>query len=229
MISGTTVPKDRADTVPAAIVAAGGEIVHFGMPVEPGNMLLLARLGEVPVIILPGCARSRRTNGLDWVLQRMLAGLPMGRAEIMAMGVGGLIRSPAEAEEDEAATCSRNRSARPPGRRVAALVLAAGSSSRMGGANKLLQPVGGMPMLRRAVNAALASRCTSVRWSPAPQARPRPASPGSTSCSSRTTPITPPAWRRRCVAGSPRCRPMPTPRWCCWPTCPSSTAATSIA
>ena len=88
LIAGSTVPKDRADTVPAAIVAAGGEILHFGMPVEPGNMLLLARLGEVPVIILPGCARSRRTNGLDWVLQRMLAGLPMGRAEIMAMGVG---------------------------------------------------------------------------------------------------------------------------------------------
>jgi molybdenum cofactor cytidylyltransferase len=164
MISGTTVPKDRADTVPAAIVAAGGEIVHFGMPVEPGNMLLLARIGAVPVIILPGCARSRRSNGLDWVLQRMLAGLPMGREQIMAMGVGGLIRSPAEADEDE--TAVQPEPARAPGRRVAALVLAAGSSSRMGGANKLLQPVGGVPMLRRAVNAALASRCTSVRWSP---------------------------------------------------------------
>jgi molybdenum cofactor cytidylyltransferase len=161
MIAGSTVPKDRADTVPAAIVAAGGEILHFGMPVEPGNMLLLARLGEVPVIILPGCARSRRTNGLDWVLQRMLAGLPMGRAEIMAMGVGGLIRSPAEAEEDEQATQPEPQRV-PAGRKVAALVLAAGSSRRMGGANKLLQPVGGIVMLRRAVNAALASRCTSV-------------------------------------------------------------------
>jgi molybdenum cofactor cytidylyltransferase len=161
LIAGSTVPKDRADTVPAAIVAAGGEILHFGMPVEPGNMLLLARLGEVPVIILPGCARSRRTNGLDWVLQRMLAGLPMGRAEIMAMGVGGLIRSPAEADEDEAATQPEPQRA-PAGRKVAALVLAAGSSRRMGGANKLLQPVGGIAMLRRAVNAALASRCTSV-------------------------------------------------------------------
>ena len=48
------------------------------------------------------------------------------------------------------------------GCRVAALVLAAGSSRRMGGVNKLLQPVGGIAMLRRAVNAALASRCTSV-------------------------------------------------------------------
>jgi molybdenum cofactor cytidylyltransferase len=161
LIAGSTVPKDRADTVPAAIVAAGGEIVHFGMPVEPGNMLLLARLGEVPVIILPGCARSRRTNGLDWVLQRMLAGLAVGRAEIMAMGVGGLIRSPAEAEEDETATQPEPQRV-PAGRRVAALVLAAGSSRRMGGANKLLQPVGGIAMLRRAVNAALASRCTPV-------------------------------------------------------------------
>jgi molybdenum cofactor cytidylyltransferase len=50
----------------------------------------------------------------------------------------------------------------PPGRRVAALVLAAGSGIRMGGDNKLLQHVGGVPMLRRVVNAALASRCTSV-------------------------------------------------------------------
>jgi molybdenum cofactor cytidylyltransferase len=161
MISGTSVPKDRGDTVPAAIVAAGGEIVHFGMPVEPGNMLLLARIGAVPVIILPGCARSRRTNGLDWVLQRMLAGLPMGREQIMDMGVGGLIRSPAEAEEDEGA--AQPEPARiPSGRRVAALVLAAGSGSRMGGANKLLQRIEGVPMLRRAVNAALASRCTAV-------------------------------------------------------------------
>ena len=161
LIAGSTVPKDRADTVPAAIAAAGGEILHFGMPVEPGNMLLLARLGDIPVIILPGCARSRRTNGLDWVLQRLLAGLPMGRNEIMAMGVGGLIRSPAEADEDETATQPEPQRA-PAGRKVAALVLAAGSSRRMGGANKLLQPVGGIAMLRRAVNAALASRCTSV-------------------------------------------------------------------
>jgi molybdenum cofactor cytidylyltransferase len=161
MVAGATVPKDRADVLPAAVVAAGGEIVHFGMPVEPGNMLLLAKIGAVPVIMLPGCARSRRTNGLDWVLQRMLAGLPMGAAEIMAMGVGGLIRSAPEAAEDaEAVAPAPQRIA--PGRRVAALLLAAGSSRRMAGANKLLAPVGGVPMLRRAANAALASRCAGV-------------------------------------------------------------------
>ncbi|MBI5790126.1 MAG: NTP transferase domain-containing protein [Rhodocyclales bacterium] len=161
MIAGATVPKDRADTIPSAIVAAGGEIVHFGMPVEPGNMLLLARIGAVPVIILPGCARSRKTNGLDWVLQRMLAGLPMGAAEIKAMGVGGLIRSAPEAEEDpDAVEPAPQRVAA--GRRIAALVLAAGSSRRMAGSNKLLQPVAGVPMVRRAANAALASRSVAM-------------------------------------------------------------------
>ena len=162
LIAGATVPKDRADTVPAGIVAAGGEILHFGMPVEPGNMLLLARIGAVPVIILPGCARSRRSNGLDWVLQRMLAGLPMGAEQIMGMGVGGLIRSPLEADEDDNAAKPEPVRAPPVGRRVAAVVMAAGSGSRMGGGNKLLQAVGGIPMVRRAVNAALASGCTPV-------------------------------------------------------------------
>lgn len=161
MIAGATVPKDRGDIIPAAIVAAGGEIEHFGMPVEPGNMLLLGRIGDVPVIVLPGCARSRRLNGLDWVLQRLLAGLPMGSTEIRAMGVGGLIRSVPEVEEDEEATeTNAQRSAS--GCRIAALVLAAGASTRMGDANKLLCEVDGVAMVRRAVNAALASRCASV-------------------------------------------------------------------
>lgn len=161
LIAGATVPKDRADTVPAGIVEAGGEILHFGMPVEPGNMLLLARIGAVPVIILPGCARSRRNNGLDWVLQRMLAGLPMGAEQIMGMGVGGLIRSPPELDE-EGNGAEPEPARAPVGSRVGAVVLAAGSGSRMGGGNKLLHAVGGVPLVRRAVNAALASRCTPV-------------------------------------------------------------------
>ncbi len=132
------------------------------MPVEPGNMLLLANLGDVPVLNLPGCARSRRSNGLDWALQRLLAGLPLTRAEIMRMGVGGLIRSPLEPEDEEEGE-EESVPAVPAGApNVAALVLAAGQSSRMGGTNKLLAEVDGVPMLLRAVNAALASRASSV-------------------------------------------------------------------
>ena len=164
LIAGATTTKDRKDLVPAAVVAAGGVIGHFGMPVEPGNMLLLAHIGDMPVVVLPGCARSRRINGLDWVLRRLLARLPVTRADIMRMGVGGLIRSPLEPDDeapdeepdDENATRSDS------GQHVAALVLAAGTSSRMGHANKLLTEVDGVAMVVRAVNAALASRAASV-------------------------------------------------------------------
>lgn len=162
LVAGATVTKDRLDVAPAAVVAAGGEVAHFGMPVEPGNMLLLARIGEVPVLVLPGCARSRRSNGLDWVLQRLHAGLPLGRAEIMRMGVGGLIRSPLEPEDEEEGEGESLPGLPASTPHVAALVLAAGRSSRMGGANKLLARVGGVPMLLRAVNAALASKAASV-------------------------------------------------------------------
>lgn len=151
LVSGAAVTKDRGDVVPAAIVALGGEISHFGMPVEPGNMLLLARIGTVPVINLPGCARSRRSNGFDWLLHRLLAKLPVGGADIMNMGVGGLIRSAHDEGEAEAA--------RP---RVGAIVLAAGRSTRMGGANKLLCTIDGVPLLSLAVDAACASQCAQV-------------------------------------------------------------------
>jgi molybdenum cofactor cytidylyltransferase len=162
LIAGATVTKDRRDVVPAAVVAAGGTIEHFGMPVEPGNMLLLANIDSVPVLVLPGCARSRRSNGLDWALQRLVAGLPLGRAEIMRMGVGGLIRSPLEPEDEEEGEVESVPAVPAGAPNVAALVLAAGRSSRMGGANKLLAEVGSVPMVLRAVNAALASKAASV-------------------------------------------------------------------
>jgi len=158
LILGATVSKDRGDVVPAAIVAAGGVIEHFGMPVEPGNMLLLARLGEVPVFNLPGCARSRRRNGFDLLLQRRLAGLPVTPHDIMGLGVGGLLHGDGE---DEAALPAPSS---PPPRpaRIAALVLAAGRSTRMGERNKLLCPVDGIPLARRVINAACASQACQV-------------------------------------------------------------------
>jgi molybdopterin biosynthesis enzyme len=91
LIAGASAITDRRDVLPAAIEAAGGVVEHFGMPVDPGNLLLLARQGGRPVLGLPGCARSPKLNGFDWVLQRLAAGLPVERSDIMAMGVGGLL------------------------------------------------------------------------------------------------------------------------------------------
>lgn len=160
LILGATVSKDRSDVVPAAITAAGGVIEHFGMPVEPGNMLLTARIGTVPVFNLPGCARSLRHNGFDIVLRRLLAGLPVTPHEIMGLGVGGLMHSVGEEEAPVPEALPAALPPRPP--RIAALVLAAGRSSRMGAKNKLLCPVDGIPLVRRAVNAACASRACQV-------------------------------------------------------------------
>lgn len=82
---------DRRDIVPQALRRAGGKLIHFGMPVEPGNLLLFGEWQRTPFIGLPGCARSPKRNGLDWVLERLAAGLPLGRKEITRMGAGGLL------------------------------------------------------------------------------------------------------------------------------------------
>ena len=84
--------SDPCDVAPEAVRRAGGQVTHFGMPVDPGNLLFFGTLGERPVIGLPGCARSPALNGADWVLERLLCGVPLTARDIMAMGVGGLLK-----------------------------------------------------------------------------------------------------------------------------------------
>ncbi|NNE79349.1 MAG: hypothetical protein HKN18_03665, partial [Silicimonas sp.] len=92
LILGASATSDRSDVIPAAIVEAGGRIDRFGMPVDPGNLLVLGDLGGTPVVGLPGCARSPAMNGVDWVLERIAAGLPIDGNAIAQMGVGGLLK-----------------------------------------------------------------------------------------------------------------------------------------
>jgi len=92
LILAATATSDRRDLAPAALVAAGGTVERFGMPVDPGNLLVLARIGAIPAIVLPGCARSPALNGADWVLERLAARLPVTGADIARMGVGGLLK-----------------------------------------------------------------------------------------------------------------------------------------
>jgi molybdenum cofactor cytidylyltransferase len=92
LILTASATSDPFDTAPQALRAAGGEVERFGMPVDPGNLLFLGRLGARPVIGLPGSARSPVLHGADWVLARVACGLPCGATEIAAMGVGGLLK-----------------------------------------------------------------------------------------------------------------------------------------
>jgi molybdenum cofactor cytidylyltransferase len=91
VVFGASAITDRRDVIPAAIEQAGGRIEHLGMPVDPGNLLLIGELAGRPVIGAPGCARSPKENGFDWVLQRLIADVPVKRADIVGMGVGGLL------------------------------------------------------------------------------------------------------------------------------------------
>jgi molybdenum cofactor cytidylyltransferase len=164
LVCGACSIADRGDVIPAAIIAAGGRIEHFGMPVDPGNLLLVGAIGAVPVIGMPGCARTSQLNGFDHVLRRLFAGLPVGRAEIAKMGVGGLLKETQWRAEPRAvakagADFAARKSAAAP--RIAALVLAAGQSSRMG-ENKLLLPLEGKPVLRHVVDAIGDSSVASI-------------------------------------------------------------------
>ncbi len=91
LVFGASAIVDRGDVIPQALTDAGGTVVHVGMPVDPGNLLMVGRIGEADVIGVPSCASSPKLNGFDWVLERLLAGLPVGRREIVAMAPGGLL------------------------------------------------------------------------------------------------------------------------------------------
>lgn len=142
LIMGASAVADRADVIPAGIEQAGGRVHQVGMPVDPGNLLILGQIGDARVLGLPGCARSPKLNGFDWVVQRFAAGLAVTAADLRAMGIGGLLM--------EIPSRPQPRRAEPEVRkapRLGALLLAAGQSRRMGPDSKLLLPFPDKPMV----------------------------------------------------------------------------------
>lgn len=160
LIFGASAIVDRLDVIPAGLQTVGGEVVHLGMPVDPGNLLMLGSFGNVPVVGVPSCARSPKLNGFDWVLQRILADVKVGREDIMSMGVGGLLKEipsrprPRENTDDNAGGKSEPR--------IAAIILGAGRSTRMGETNKLLKELDGVPVIRRTVQKIAQSRVSEI-------------------------------------------------------------------
>jgi molybdenum cofactor cytidylyltransferase len=155
IVFGASAIADRRDVIPAALEAIGGRIEHFGMPVDPGNLLMIGSAGQSAVLGAPGCARSPKENGFDWVLMRLLAGLPVERQDITGLGVGGLLMEIVTRPQPREEPLHADHS-------IAAIVLAAGRSSRMGGPNKLLAEIGGRPLVRIVVEATLGSRARPV-------------------------------------------------------------------
>jgi molybdenum cofactor cytidylyltransferase len=165
LVIGASAVLDRRDVGPAGIVRAGGEIVHFGMPVDPGNLICVGRIKNIPALVLPGCARSPKLNGIDFILTRLFAGLKVTGADIMRMGVGGLLKEfdNRPLPREKAPATPRMGAAPRSAPTIAALVLAAGRSRRMAPHNKLLvTDRAGKPMIARVVDNVLSSNARPI-------------------------------------------------------------------
>jgi len=126
LLLGASAIVDRGDVIPSGLRKAGGEVVHLGMPVDPGNLLMVGTLDESAVFGLPGCARSLNLSGFDHVLRRFFIGEPVDSALISGLGVGGLLK------EIPDRPMPRNLSSPKDARKnIVAVVLAAGESRRM--------------------------------------------------------------------------------------------------
>jgi molybdenum cofactor cytidylyltransferase len=157
LIFGASAVCDEDDVVPAAIRRAGGNVSRVGMPVDPGNLLVLGSLKGKPVLGVPGCARSPKLNGFDWVIDRLIAGVEVTPEDIAGMGVGGLLM------EIPTRPQPRDIAAAPVGSaEVWAVLLAAGQSRRMGPRNKLLAVFDGKPLVRRTAEQVAASRAAGT-------------------------------------------------------------------
>jgi len=91
LLAGETAIVDRDDIAPRAMVKAGAEVVVYGAPVDPGNLVTLAYLGDLPIVGLPGCARSPKANVIDLVLPRLLVGERLDASDFARLGHGGLL------------------------------------------------------------------------------------------------------------------------------------------
>ena len=95
LVFGASAICDKNDVVPKSLKKNNGKILRLGMPVEPGNLILLGEIKNayktITFIGMPGCARSPKENGVDWILWRILCGLSISNNNINYMGNGGLL------------------------------------------------------------------------------------------------------------------------------------------
>ncbi|WP_420409644.1 NTP transferase domain-containing protein [Hoeflea sp.] len=157
VVFGASAVTDPDDVIPAAIRSAGGKVERVGMPVDPGNLLVFGSCQGVPVVGAPGCARSPKENGFDWIVARILAGETPDSKDIARMGVGGLLKEIPTRPQPRQTGAKSDAG-------VSIVLLAAGRSSRMGEAagHKLLARFDGEPLIRRMTRVALASKAQAT-------------------------------------------------------------------
>lgn len=81
---------DPDDLTPTAIRQLGASIISHGVPAQPGNMTLVAYLGDVAILGVPGAAISLPTTMFDVFLPQIFAGLKFTKQDLINLGDGGL-------------------------------------------------------------------------------------------------------------------------------------------
>ena len=168
LICGASAMSDRRDVVPQATTKAGGHIDQLGLAVDPGNLTMVASIDDTMVIGMPGCARSSRLNGLDWILHLYLAGLPIDRIALASMAAGGLLMEiasrplPRELAPETVSVSRKSTKYSAKASRLVGIILAAGQSRRMGNENKLLMTFDGQPLIRNAANTLMTAGCEEI-------------------------------------------------------------------
>ncbi len=153
ILFGASAVCDGEDVLPQAMRLAGAMVEQVGLPVDPGNLLVLGYHGDTALIGAPGCARSPKENGFDWVLNRILSGERPRAQELTGLGVGGLLMEIPSRPQPRELPLAKNRALS-----IGILLLAAGRASRMGEAgHKLLAEFDGVPLVRRVAERALAA------------------------------------------------------------------------
>ena len=134
---------DVSDILPSIISEFGGKITSYGMPLDPGNLTLSGYINNHKILVAAGSARSDALNGLDWHLNSLHAGIEIDQDIIDSLGVGGLLK-----DIDFAVRRKRiSKNINTKKANIAAIVLSAGESKRMGEDNKLLLKVNGKTII----------------------------------------------------------------------------------
>ena len=83
---------DPDDLTPTAIRRLGADIITHGVPSQPGNMTLVAYLGDVAVLGVPGAAISLPTTVFDVLLPQLFTGDKLTKQDLIRLEDGGLCR-----------------------------------------------------------------------------------------------------------------------------------------
>jgi len=94
VVAGETAIMDPDDIIPRGLREGGVQVERYGVPVDPGHLLLLGYGGEVPILGAPGCIQGSLPDAVDLLLPRLLVGERLTSSDLVALGAGGLLASP---------------------------------------------------------------------------------------------------------------------------------------